>query len=30
MSPGLTADDAADLVMTTIWDGLGSIASAAR
>lgn len=30
MSPGLTADEAADLVMTTIWDGLGSIASDAR
>jgi AcrR family transcriptional regulator len=30
MSPGLTAEEAADLVMTTMWDGLGSIASDAR
>lgn len=30
MTPGLSAGDAADLVMTTMWDGLGSIASDGR
>lgn len=30
LAPGLTAQGAADLVMTTMWDGLGSVASDGR
>ncbi len=30
VTPGLSADDATDLVMTTIWDGIGSVGTGRR